>query len=52
MQSCNFFDRKHLIHPENHLGLDPELREHITVHYYESGHMMYIHQPSMLKLKQ
>ncbi len=36
----------------DHLGLDPQLREHVTIHYYESGHMMYIHHPSMLELKQ
>jgi len=35
----------------NHLGLDPDLRENVTIHYYESGHMMYIHRPSMLELK-
>ena len=35
----------------NHLGLDPDLREHVTIHYYKSGHMMYIHRPSMLQLK-
>lgn len=36
----------------SHLGLPPELRSNLTVAYYESGHMMYIHQPSLLKLKQ
>ena len=36
----------------NHLGLDPDLREHVTIHYYKSGHMMYIHHPSMLELKE
>ena len=27
-------------------------REHVTIRYYESGHMMYIHHPSMLELKE
>jgi len=36
----------------DHLGLDPELREHVTIRYYESGHMMYIHHPSMIELKE
>ena len=36
----------------NHLGLDPSLRDHLSTAYYEAGHMMYIHQPSFLKLKQ
>jgi carboxypeptidase C (cathepsin A) len=35
----------------SHLGLDPQLRDHVEIAYYESGHMMYIHRPSLLKLK-
>ncbi len=34
-----------------HLGGDPELAERVTMTYYESGHMMYIHRPSLLKLR-
>lgn len=34
-----------------HLGLEPALREHVRMGYYEAGHMMYIHQPSLVKLK-
>ncbi|NNF06901.1 MAG: peptidase S10 [Candidatus Eisenbacteria bacterium] len=33
------------------LGLDPTLRDNVTMAYYESGHMMYIHQPSLVKMK-
>jgi carboxypeptidase C (cathepsin A) len=33
-----------------HLGLPPELRDNITVSYYEAGHMMYVHKPSLRKL--
>lgn len=36
----------------NHLGLDPGLRGNISMSYYEAGHMMYAHQPSLQKLKQ
>jgi len=36
----------------NHLGLDPSLRDNISMEYYEAGHMMYIHLPSLEKLKQ
>jgi carboxypeptidase C (cathepsin A) len=36
----------------NHLGLDPGLQENIHMGYYEAGHMMYIHMPSLAKLKQ
>ncbi len=33
------------------LGLDPVLRQNIAVEYYEAGHMMYLHGPSLQKLK-
>jgi carboxypeptidase C (cathepsin A) len=33
-----------------HLGLAPELRDNVSVSYYEAGHMMYIHRPSLEKL--
>ncbi len=33
------------------LGLDPSLRKNIVVETYEAGHMMYIHAPSLHKLK-
>ncbi len=36
----------------NHLGLDSSLRDNLTSSYYEAGHMMYIHLPSLAKLKQ
>ncbi|MDP9349289.1 MAG: peptidase S10, partial [Gemmatimonadota bacterium] len=35
-----------------HLGLDPALRDNVQVRYYEAGHMMYIHHPSLVKLTQ
>ncbi len=35
----------------NHLGLDPALRSHVTMSYYGAGHMMYIHPPSLEKIK-
>ena len=35
----------------NHLILDPSLRGNITMTYYEAGHMMYSHKPSLVKLK-
>jgi len=36
----------------DHLGLDPTLRSHLSGAYYEAGHMMYVHPPSLVKLKQ
>lgn len=35
----------------NHMGLDPELKNNIIMKYYEAGHMMYTHKPSMQKFK-
>ncbi|MFL5329411.1 MAG: S10 family peptidase [Gemmataceae bacterium] len=35
-----------------HLGLDAEQHKRITVGYYEAGHMMYIHRPSLEKMRQ
>jgi carboxypeptidase C (cathepsin A) len=36
----------------DHLGLDASLRGHLSSAYYEAGHMMYVHAPSLAKLKQ
>jgi carboxypeptidase C (cathepsin A) len=38
-------------HSINHLGLKKEIRDNIRMEYYEAGHMMYTHQPSMEKFK-
>lgn len=35
----------------NHMDLDESLRENYTMTYYEAGHMMYLHMPSLAKLK-
>ncbi len=35
----------------NHMGLDSELKKNIIMKYYEAGHMMYTHIPSMEKFK-
>ena len=35
----------------NHLGLDETLRGNVSMGYYEAGHMMYIHMPSLEALK-
>lgn len=36
----------------HHLGIEPMLEKNVTMTYYEAGHMMYIHQPSLQQLKQ
>lgn len=33
-----------------HMMLDPALRRNVKMTYYESGHMMYIHKPSLRQL--
>jgi carboxypeptidase C (cathepsin A) len=35
----------------NHLGLHESLRGNVSMAYYEAGHMMYIHMPSLEALK-
>jgi carboxypeptidase C (cathepsin A) len=35
----------------SHLGLPPELRGNISMRYYEAGHMMYVHAPSLAQMK-
>jgi carboxypeptidase C (cathepsin A) len=35
----------------DHLGLAPSLHENIVYGYYPAGHMMYLHGPSLKKLK-
>ena len=36
----------------NHLYLPPALRDHVQMTYYESGHLMYVHLPSLQQQKQ
>lgn len=36
----------------NHLGLEPALQDNISMAYYEAGHMMYVHLPSLVQLKE
>lgn len=36
----------------NHLDLDESLRQNIVMKYYEAGHMMYIHIPSLVRMRE
>jgi len=36
----------------DHLGLDESLRHNVSMDFYEAGHMMYIHLPSLKQLKE
>ncbi len=44
----SYFAAKYTV---NHLGLDPSLRNNIVLAYYDSGHQIYSHLPSLKKLK-
>ena len=35
----------------NHLGLDKSLQQNVSMSFYEAGHMMYVHQQSLIRLK-
>jgi carboxypeptidase C (cathepsin A) len=35
----------------SHLGLESDLRSHVEMRYYDAGHMMYVHEPSLKKFK-
>jgi carboxypeptidase C (cathepsin A) len=35
----------------SHMGLDPSVRPNVTLATYAAGHMLYIHDPSLAKLK-
>ncbi|MEJ2291821.1 MAG: peptidase S10 [Deinococcales bacterium] len=39
-------------HTLRHLALDPTLRANLSMSYYEAGHMMYVHRPSLLALRE
>lgn len=43
-----YFATEHVI---SHMFLPENLRPNISFTYYEAGHMMYIHQPSLIQLK-
>jgi carboxypeptidase C (cathepsin A) len=36
----------------SHLGLEKDLRSHVEMKYYDAGHMMYVHEPSLKKFKE
>ena len=34
-----------------HLGVTPEIAARIQMKYYQAGHMMYVHPPSLAQMK-
>ncbi len=53
--ACGYYDlaTPHLgiVHTTDHLMLDPSIRSNIDFGYYEGGHMMYIYEPSLIRLR-
>lgn len=53
--ACGYYDlaTPHFAmeHTLSHLGLAPARQSNVTVGYYEGGHMMYIHGPSLTQLR-
>ena len=47
-QATPFFATEYTM---DHLGLPPDLRSHIHLNYYESGHMIYLHEDDLAKLR-
>jgi len=54
--ACGYYDlaTPHfaMMNTTDHLLLEPSLKNNIEYRYYEGGHMMYIYQPSMVKLRE
>jgi carboxypeptidase C (cathepsin A) len=36
----------------SHLGIEKDLQSHVEMKYYDAGHMMYVHEPSLKKFKE
>jgi carboxypeptidase C (cathepsin A) len=36
----------------DHMDITDDQRKNISIAYYEAGHMMYIHEPSLVKYKE
>jgi carboxypeptidase C (cathepsin A) len=43
-----FFETEYTL---DHMGLDPKLEGNISFGYYPSGHMIYLHEPSLKQMK-
>jgi carboxypeptidase C (cathepsin A) len=39
------------IYTFDHMDLDESLRDNYSMTFYEAGHMMYVHMPSLKKLR-
>ncbi len=43
-----FFETEYTL---SHMGLDPKLEQNVVFGYYPSGHMIYLHEPSLRQMK-
>jgi carboxypeptidase C (cathepsin A) len=43
-----YFAAQHTVHA---MQLDPSIRDNVRTTFYEAGHMMYMHRPSLLQLR-
>ncbi|QDS92247.1 Serine carboxypeptidase [Roseimaritima multifibrata] len=54
--ACGYYDLATpsfaMEYTRDHLGLPVELRENFTMEFYDAGHMMYVHEPSLIKLRE
>ena len=54
--ACGYYDlaTPHfaMMNTTDHLMLEPSLKNNLEYRFYEGGHMMYIYQPSMIKLRE
>jgi carboxypeptidase C (cathepsin A) len=54
--ACGYYDlaTPHfaMMNTTNHLMLEPTLKANLQYGFYEGGHMMYIYQPAMVKLRE
>ena len=46
--ACDYFTA---LYAFSHIDMNGELKDRINFEYYESGHMMYAHKPSLIKMK-
>jgi len=53
--ACGYYDLATpgyaMEYTRDHLGLPAELRKNFSLAYYEGGHMMYVYEPSLKKLR-
>ncbi len=54
--ACGYYDLATppfaMEYTRDHLGLATHLRDNFSMSYYEAGHMMYVHEPSLRQLRE